>query len=358
MSTMQARPSAPLIGRQRHLEIALATLLLIAIALVFWSQQRYPALLKKLHAGSGVQVKGAISFDALYKVTPEMPLPARVVRTGANWLWTNRFGMYFALPFGAAVMTLLAQSSRPRRFASAAGNVACGAFAGAPLGVCANCATPIGQSLLVGGASSRMAVAAMIASPSFNPVVVAMAFVLFPLPLAMARIVVPLVLLLCLPMLVPETETRRVGIAMPEFAEPVSVRLAKFCEKFFRNLVRLTLLTLPWMLLAALIGGVLAEAIPVYGTHFPASAIGVVLVAILGTVLPVPMALDVALAFLLYQRGVPIPYVAALLCTLGPVSAYSLSALTKELGRNAAFRLAGATAALGSIVGLICLWRF
>jgi hypothetical protein len=67
------------------------------------------------------------------------------------------------------------------------------------------------------------------------------------------------------------------------------------------------------------------------------------------------MALDVALAYLLYHAGVPTPYVAALLCTLGPVSIYSLSAMGQQLGRGTGLRLAGATATLGSIAGLVVM---
>jgi uncharacterized membrane protein YraQ (UPF0718 family) len=381
---MSATQSLPPIQQQQHrrrmLEISLAALLAFAIALIFWSQQRYPALLKKLHAGQGVQVKGAISFDALLKNTPQMPAPTRIARTSVNWLWTNRFGMYFALPFGAAIMTLLAQSARPKRFASAPANVLCGAVAGAPLGVCTNCATPIGQSLLVGGASSRLTVAAMISSPSFNPVVVAMAFVLFPLPLAAARIVVPALLLLMLPFLVPETApalARRKPLAIPGLfppaeasaslmldataadhsGQPIGTRLLKFLTTYLRNLLRLTLLTLPWMLLAAVLGAVAAELVPVYGTHLPVSIFGIFAVAIFGTLLPVPMAFDVALAYVLYRAGVPTPYVAALLCTLGPISIYSLTALGQQLGRRAPLRLAAAIAVLGSLAGILVMLR-
>src|ERR1700754_3723878 len=211
------RVAAPATSR-RTLEISLSVLIAVGVILIFWTQQRYPALLKKLHSGTGVKVAGAISFDALLKVTPEMPAPTRVMRTSVNWLYTNRFGMYFALPFGAAVMTLLAGMAAPKRFSSAAGNVLCGAVAGAPLGVCTNCATPVAQSLLVGGASTRLTVAAMISSPSFNPVVVAMAFVLFPLPLAAMRVIVPALLLIALPWLVPENElvVKSLGISMSD----------------------------------------------------------------------------------------------------------------------------------------------
>lgn len=359
MSTPTFPIPAARAASERKLEIFLAVFVALAIVLIFWSQQRYPALLKKMHAGTGVQVKGAISFDAVLPVTPAMPPAARVLRTSVNWLYTNRFGMYFALPFGAALMTLFAGAVRPKRFANSSSNIVCGALAGAPLGVCTNCATPIAQSLLVSGASTRLTVAAMISSPSFNPVVVAMAFVLFPLPFALLRVAVPLLLLLTLPLLLPEADLSAGpdlrGLILPLHPESLATRLLAFARTYFLNLLRLTWLTLPWMLLAAVLGALAAELIPVYGTHLPVSVLGILAVAILGTLLPLPMALDVALAYILYHAGVPGPYVAALLCTLGPVSVYSLSALGQQLGRGVSFRLAGATAALGFAAGIVVL---
>jgi uncharacterized membrane protein YraQ (UPF0718 family) len=340
---------------RRTLEISLAALLALSVILIFWTRQRYPALLKKLHSGTSIKVAGPISFDALLPVTSDMPAQTRVLRTSVNWLYTNRFGMYFAIPFGAALMTLLAGIGAPKRLSSSAANVLCGAVAGAPLGVCTNCATPVAQSLLLSGASSRLTVAAMISSPSFNPVVVAMAFVLFPLELAVLRMVVPAVLLIALPLLVPENRREIGDMLAPAVATSIPVRLLGFLKSFLRNLLRLTLLTLPWMLLAALLGALAAELIPAYGTHLPVSIFGVIGVAILGTLLPVPMALDVALAYVLYRAGTPTPYVVALLCTLGPVSVYSLSALGQQLGRRATLQLAAATALLGSVAGFVLL---
>jgi uncharacterized membrane protein YraQ (UPF0718 family) len=343
--------------RRKTLEIGAVVVLAIFIAAIFWDLQRYPALFKKLHAGPAIQVSGSISFDALLPVKPAMPLPVRVGRTAVNWLWTNRFGMYFAIPFGAAMMTLLAQIERKKQFRHAATNVLCGAVAGAPLGVCANCATPVGQSLLAAGTSSRLTVAAMISSPSFNPVVLAMVFALFPAQMAIARVVVPALLLLALPLLVREREPQPVGMRMPEPAISPAERAWILTRSFLQNLLRLTWMTLPWMLLAALIGALAAETIPAYGTHLPVSVFGIIAVAILGTVLPVPMAFDVGLAWVLYRSGVPTPYVAALLCTLGPVSAYSLMALGKELGPSVPLKLAAATAFLGIVAGLWMMVR-
>lgn len=357
MSTTQIGvPSTPSARRGLSLETTLALLLALSIALIFWSQQRYPALLKKLHAGSGVKVAGTISFDALLKVTPEMPVMERVERTSVNWLYTNRFGMYFALPFGAALMTLLAGAVVPKRFDSAAGNVLCGAVAGAPLGVCTNCATPVAQGLISGGASTRLTVAAMISSPSFNPVVVAMAFVLFPLHLALWRVAVPAVLLACLPLLVEENKRKILSFLEFEQRRSPGARLANFVQRYLRNLLKLTLMTLPWMLLAAVLGATMAVLIPAYGTHLPVSAIGIIAVAVVGTLLPVPMALDVALAFVLYKAGAPAAYVVTLLCTLGPVSVYSLSAMSQSIGRKTGLKLAGAVAGLGTVAGLCAMW--
>ena len=64
MGTAQIRVAR---SRRRTLEILLASMIALGVVLTFWSQQRYPALLKKLHAGKSVKVAGAISFDALLK---------------------------------------------------------------------------------------------------------------------------------------------------------------------------------------------------------------------------------------------------------------------------------------------------
>ncbi len=107
------------------------------------------------------------------------------------------------------------------------------------------------------------------------------------------------------------------------------------------------------MLLAAVLGALAAELVPAYGTHLPVSAWAWWQSAVLGTLLPVPMAFDVGLAWVLYRAGVPAAYVTTLLCTLGVVSIYSLTALGQQLGRAAVLRLGGAVALLGAIAGFL-----
>jgi hypothetical protein len=164
---------------------------------------------------------------------------------------------------------------------------------------------------------------------------------------------VPGLLIAMLPLLIPENQKALRTIDLPDIPPSLSQRLRAFFTTYGRNLLRVTMLTLPWMLLAAVLGAVIAELVPTYGTHLPVSALGVVAIALFGTFLPVPMAFDVALAFVLYRSGVPVPYVAALLCTLGPLSIYSLTALGQQLGRAPALRLAAATLALGCAAGWV-----
>src|ERR1700751_3371783 len=194
--------------------IVVAVLLALGIASYFWVDSRYPSLLKKLHSGTSIKTSGVLSFDAKMPVASDMPLATRIGRTSVNWMWTNRVGMTFSLFFGAALLTLLPLLPR-RRFQSAAANTALGLVSGVPLGVCANCVAPIGQSLYQGGASSTTVLATMISSPMLNVVVLTMVFALFPPGIALLRAVVPIMLLVLVPWLVGETKPVETNCQVP-----------------------------------------------------------------------------------------------------------------------------------------------
>src|SRR5579863_9063565 len=59
----------------------LAVILMIAIAGFFWIDSRYPALLKRYHAGTQVKASGALTYGTVYPVDRTMPLSTRVWRT-------------------------------------------------------------------------------------------------------------------------------------------------------------------------------------------------------------------------------------------------------------------------------------
>src|SRR5215470_15349391 len=172
----------------------LAVLLMAAIAGVFWIDSRYPALLKRYHAGIQVNATGALTFGAVYTVDHSMPLPARVWRTTVNWLDANRVGMTFSFLFGPAALTFLS-TLRRRRANSRYLNTLLGAVTGVPLAVCTNCVAPIARGLYASGMSSESVLATMFASPALNIVVLAMTFALFPMPVAILKLATVLCLI-------------------------------------------------------------------------------------------------------------------------------------------------------------------
>lgn len=332
-------------------QIFVAALLSVSIALYFWVDSRYPALLKKLHSGRSIHAAGLLSFDARMPVTAEMPASTRIAHTTVNWMWTNRIGMTFGICFGAALLTLLPMLPR-KRFKSAAANTLLGAVGGVPLGVCANCVAPIGQSLYEAGAEPGTVLATMISSPTLNVMVLAMLFALFPFPVAVLRVAAPLALIALVPWL-----TRRVqpasdvaGIAPNDWGwfRPATGTL----KQYLRNLARLAATTIPLMVLAGVLGAVLIELVPAQDIPTKVTLLGIVLIAIVGTFLPVPIAFDVAAAFVLLTRGVPTPYVVTLLCTLGAFSVYSLLILGRTISWRTAFAVYSAVALVGAVAGV------
>ncbi len=332
-------------------QTSVAALLGLAISLYFWIDSRYPALLKKLHTGKAIQIKGALSFDALMPVTPAMSLMTRIGHTTVNWMWTNRIGMTFGICFGAAMLTLLATLPRIR-FKSAAANTLLGAVGGVPLGVCANCVAPIGRSLYVAGASPNTVLATMISSPTLNVVVLTMAFALFPLQIALVRLAVPLVLLGLVPLIVgktaPRSEVICQALQQAEWLLPVTFTL----KTYLKNLGRLALMTVPLMIVAALLGAIAVELLPASSIPITVTLGGIILIALIGTFLPVPMGFDVAVAFVLMARDVPTPYVVTLLCTLGAYSIYSVLILGRTISWRTAAALFGSVMLLGLAAGI------
>jgi uncharacterized membrane protein YraQ (UPF0718 family) len=335
----------------------LAAGLALAIAAYFWIDSRYPSLLKKLSSGKGIHVSAPLSFDALLPVSPQMPLWTRIGYTALDWAWTNRIGMSFGVCFGAAVLTFLAYVPR-RRFAGAFANTALGAVIGAPLGVCANCVAPVGRGLFQGGASAATMLAAMIASPTLNVVVMVMAFTLLPLPMALLRLAAPLVLLALVPLLVGSAG-KQTGDAYTGAACPIEVLPSRapgvVAKTYLLNLWRLALATVPWMVLAGLLGALVVELVPAQAIPSQVTVVGLIAVALLGTFAPMPIAFDVAFGWILLSRGVPEPYVATLVCTLGAFSIYPFFIVGRSLSWLVAARVYAAVMVVGLLAGVLAM---
>jgi uncharacterized membrane protein YraQ (UPF0718 family) len=123
-------------------------------------------------------------------------------------------------------------------------------------------------------------------------------------------------------------------------------------KSYLKNFAGLTVATVPLMVVAAFLGALIAELLPVNHIPTTVSLVGIVAVALAGTFLPVPMAFDVAIAFLLMTRGVPTPYVVTLLCTLGAFSIYPMLILGRTISWRTATALFGSVMLLGIAAGV------
>src|SRR5580698_75677 len=360
-STLELQPSFAATNMWRSRTLAL--LLMIAIAGIFWVDSRYPALLKRYHAGTQDKAAGALTFGAVYQVNRTMPLSARVWRTTVNWLDANRVGMTFSFLFGPAALTFLA-TLRRRRTNSLYLNTLFGAAAGMPLGVCSNCVAPIARGFFASGMSTESVLAAMFASPALNVVVLAMTFVLFPLSVALLKLFTVLFLIFVFVPFISRKSSATMPISSIEcpielpVSETWGQALVATLRSYFRNFWYIARVALPLMLLAAFLGALVIEILPTQALFVPVSFLGIVAVAIISSFLPVPMAFDVAIAYILMAKGVPLPYCITILCTLGIVSIFSLSIVGKTASWSIAVAAFATTVALGTAAGMIARLLF
>ncbi len=340
------------IAIRKHL--VLGALLLSLIASIFWFDSRYPALLKKLHTAASVKVKGPLTFDTVLPENPQAALASRVGATFVNWLAANRVGMTFGFLFAAGVLSLL-PSLRLTGSTNRYRNVFLGTLRGVPLGVCSNCVAPIGQGLYDSGSSQESALATMLTSPTLNIVVLAVLFSLFPVQLAVLKIGLTLVLLfLVLPRLT--APTRRFPAVASESssgAEGSWTSAAMFtATSFLKSLWYLLRTSLPLMLLAALLGALCIQLLPHNWVPTHVTFFGILLVSVIGTFLPVPMAFDVFASYIALRSGVPVPYVAAMLCTLGAYSVYSFLVTGRSISWKTAASVYAAVCATGILAAI------
>jgi uncharacterized membrane protein YraQ (UPF0718 family) len=334
----------------------LAILLMVTIAGVFWVDSRYPALLKRYRSGTQVKAAGGLTFGTVYPVDRAMPLPTRVWRTTVNWLDANRIGMTFSFLFGPAVLSFLS-TLRHCRTRSRYLNTLFGAAAGIPLAVCTNCVAPIARGLFASGASTESVLATMFASPALNVVVLAMTFALFPASVALLKLATVLFLIF---LFAPAVASRMPGtpdaVACPiEFpiSETWTQAFAHTARSFLKSFWYIFRVAFPLMILAALLGAVVIELLPPPALLAHVTLGGIILLALVSAFLPVPMAFDVAIAYIVMTRGVPLPYVVTILCTLGIVSVFSLSIVGKSISWRIAAAAYCAVVLLGALAGLL-----
>lgn len=370
LSNTSGQPSAT-VWRKR---LILSLLILGTLAYLFWTGSRYPALNEKLLMSGAIQLEDPLSFEARFALEAGMSLWQRVYYSTLNWLYTNKQGMTFGILFAASLMTTLSYVQR-RAFESPLANALLGLGIGAPLGVCANCAAPIGKGLYASGMRAETALATMVASPSLNFVVLTMLLSLLPFYMVMVKVAVTLIVILGLvPFLCrnlpPKQDQGQIEILPAKSPSPQpwsameltgsaqgSENLISACYAVIRaylgNLWYIIRLTVPLMLLAGFLGAGVATLLPTsLITSLAFAPLLLVLVALVALFLPVPMGFDVVLCGVLIASGLAQGYVMTLLICLGSFSIYSFFIIRQMLGLNLALRLGAGIAALGVLAGL------
>ncbi|WP_438729358.1 FG-GAP-like repeat-containing protein [Parasphingorhabdus sp. DH2-15] len=353
--------------------LLISAVALIALALFFWTQSRYPALNEKALMGGDTPLSG-LSFDIIFDIFPNSPLWWEFVANIANWIFTNLKGMTFGVLFGAAMLTLLSVIKK-KSFENGFANAALGAVIGAPLGVCVNCAAPIALGLHMGRMRLETTLSALIASPTLNVIVVTMSFSLLPFHVAGTKLLLSLIMvllvipLLCKFWLKEETAASANNMsALSKVSEPKGLTgwIAKalapqeyeqhdgnffgavtwYLRVFGRNLFYIAIITVPMMFVAAMLGAIVATWFDTSALKYLLPTIGpvkiiiaMIALAAVATFAPAPIALDIILTAILLGIGLNTSYATVILISLGTFSIYAFIILWRSISLKTALSI-------------------
>lgn len=363
---------------KRLLLVAFVTISLVGF---FWTGSRYPDLGEKASMGAEMELQG-ISFDAPFRAASTDPTWKKVAIETGNWMYTNKKGMMFGLALAACMMTFI--SLLPASNASSGfSNSLFGALVGCPLGVCVNCATPIAKATHDSGTRLEFTLALLLSSPSFNIVVLTMAFTLLPWYMAVTKVAIGLLFILIgVPLLcrnfskaeLSEQSLATVNRAIDQSSAGGAMAIG--CEiprsnrwmlalgwtinNLAKNLWRICVTTVPLMVLAGFLGALLATVLPwralvdfLPGSSLPATIVTMLGFALVGTFLPVPIAFDVLIVVILLGAGMPAHHAMVFLFTLGLFSIYPFLVIRREISHQIATTLFLAVTFLGVVSGVV-----
>jgi uncharacterized membrane protein YraQ (UPF0718 family) len=339
---------------------------IIVAAVTFWSGSRYPSLDEKSIMGGSARLEDPLSFEASIQIQPSDGVVTRIVSTTVNWLETNLEGMAFGLMIGACLLTLIGLIPA-RGHHNGFVNTFIGVGIGAPLGVCVNCAAPVAKGMHDGGARLETTLATMFSSPTLNIIVISMLFSIFPLYLVVIKLSQTLIFILLLVPLLSrwvfvqeraQTYGDKSCAIRPTAAVPVNeswlAALRGASVTLGQNLTYIVIRTVPLMLLAGVLGAVVAHLMPLTSLlENEPSILSVTMVALVGIFLPVPVAFDVVLVAVLISAGAPAIYSMTLLFTLGIFSVYPFFIVWDTISVRVAVILTAVLVVIGVIGGVV-----
>jgi uncharacterized membrane protein YraQ (UPF0718 family) len=322
---------------------------LIALVASFWMGSRYPELDMKSAMAGSISPSSSLSFEEVFQVEDQFPYWKKVAYSTGNWLNTNKRGMTFGILFAALIVSFL-QLIHFRRVRNPFLATLAGITIGSPLGVCVNCAAPISKGIYDTGARVEAALSTLISSPTLNVIVLTMLFSIFPLPLALMKMaLVILTIFIIIPLLgknhhhaylEPGSTCPLPSQEIPETEETWTEAIIGSFRNFASSLIYIVIRTVPLMLVAGLIGSAVIYLFPLeILTDAKPTILLLFGTAMVGVLLPVPIALDIIFTQTLLIAGIPLPFVMTLLFTLGIFSIYAFFIVWGSISKRIAIIL-------------------
>jgi uncharacterized membrane protein YraQ (UPF0718 family) len=368
MSTQKSVVHSGVFYKQR----AFAVITLMAIVgITFWMFSRYPALNSEVQRAQEDRILergpiGLITKTEKKAVVESDSFVEKVYNTTYNWVTANKTGMLFGLIFGGAFQVFLIVFAPYISFFTHRGprGSFLGMIMGMPLGVCANCVSPIGVSGKTQGMGLTSVLSMMLASPTMNVLSFVMLFTLFPAPMAILRIlailflifiVVPIIVIL-IEGKVKSKNQRQVKITKQnENLEEASIFVLK---TFVIRTGVLMLYMIPLMFIGGFLGAVVVNIVPLTLlaglTLTPMTLIFVIFfAALLGAFLPVPTFSEFVFVFALMMMGVHPAILATLLVVLPATSIFSYLSMKVYFPKRVAGLVFSSIVIVGFLTGLI-----
>jgi uncharacterized membrane protein YraQ (UPF0718 family) len=334
----------------------------------FWFASRYPQLLSK--AALSGQALPSMGFSSeVMMVGTDAPAWQRIVATAVNWLASMGIGMSFGVLLGALLHTVLRHYSLPIGNNLYLNSLK-GALVGVPGGICANCSVPVACGVTRGHGRIEVALGFLFSSPNFNPVVVMMTFMAFPLAMSLTKYATLLfVILVGMPSLIRWLERKRplnvlsastedgsfcaVKLPPEDCKERFLPVLAELAGVYGKNVWMLVKPTITLMLLASVMSAALLVLVPWDSLLSEITPLRLAFTSLISVFMPVPIALDVMFAAQLQQQGVLAGYVMMFAMMLGTYSIIPTIYLWREVSKALAVSLFAFFLVAGWVLGMV-----
>jgi len=316
------------------------------------------ALLLALSAGALFYYKWGGALRVLqvrgHGVSPEMLVHGGLVASTLYYLHKIWPALVFGLVLGAVVRaTISPRWVRSLLAGEGARPTVCGALAGSPLMLCSCCVTPVFTGVWERGARLGASLAVMLASPGLNVAALALTFALFPLKIAVARLVSALVLVLLGSYGIARALERTV-VRAPAPARETDDDMPRdpkaFASRFLRSLGYLVVVTFPLIIVGVIVSELVLPHAVALGTLGNVGAVAAV--ALVGVCVALPTFFEIPLALVLLQLGAPAGAAVALLIAGPIVNMPSLLVLGRETNARVAAAVAASVFVVATLAGV------